>query len=252
MPIPEVRIIGITGIPEVRKDDNVGKLLAEAAAHQGTPLQNGDVLAVTQKIVSKAEGCVIDLATIKPSPFAIMLAQQWEKDPRQVEVVLLESKRIVRMDHGVIITETKHGFICANSGVDASNIPGEEKVALLPADPDASCRRIRDEVRKVQGANVAVLMSDSFGRPWREGITNVAIGVAGMNPLHDYRGQEDAYGHVLHVTITAVADELVCAAELVSQKADMMPAAIIRGFSYEEIEGSMKALLRPPAGDMFR
>ncbi len=252
MPIPEVRIVGITGIPEIRKGDNVGKLLAEAAARQGTPLLNGDVLAVTQKIVSKAEGRVIDLATVQPSEFAIMLAQQWEKDPRQVEIVLRESKRIVRMDHGVIITETKHGLICANSGVDASNIPGEEKVALLPADPDASCRQIREEVRKLQGANVAVLMSDSFGRPWREGITNVAIGVAGMNPLRDYRGEEDAYGHVLHVTITAVADELVCAAELVSQKADMMPAAIIRGFSYEEIEGSMKALLRPPGGDMFR
>ena len=252
MPVPELRIIGVTGIPEVKVGDHIGKLLTEAAARQGTPVQSGDVVAVTQKIVSKAEGRIVHLSSVKPSALAVSVATQWQKDARLVEVVLQQSARIVRMDHGVVITETKHGLICANAGVDASNIPGDDAVALLPMDPDASARRIRDEIRAANKADVAVLISDSFGRPWREGITNVAIGVAGMNPMRDYRGTEDSFGHPLRVTITAIADELVSAAELVSRKADMMPVALLRGFEYEVAEGSMKALLRPAVGDLFR
>ncbi|MSQ12756.1 MAG: coenzyme F420-0:L-glutamate ligase [Dehalococcoidia bacterium] len=252
MPVPELRVIPVTGVPEVKEGDDVGRLLAEAAARQGTPLQTGDVLVVTQKIVSKAEGCVVRLDSVTPSEFAIALAKQWEKDPRQVEVVLRESKRIVRMDRGVIITETKHGFICANSGVDASNIADMDSVSLLPADPDASARGIRQSVQQHANADVAVLISDSFGRPWRMGITNVAIGVAGMDPLRDERGKQDAYGRLLQTTMVALADELVSAMDLVSQKANNIPAGVVRGFPYERTEGSGRALLRDAATDLFR
>lgn len=252
MPVPEVRVIPVTGVPEVRAGDDVGRLLAEASARQGTPLQDWDVLVVTQKIVSKAEGRVVRLDTITPSEFAILIARQWEKDARHVEVVLRESRRIVRMDNGVIITETKHGFVCANSGVDASNVPGGDVVALLPEDPDTSAMRIRDSVRNLAGADVAVLVSDSFGRPWRMGITNVALGVAGMDPLRDERGKEDAYGRPLQTTMVALADELVSAADLVSQKANNIPASIVRGFPYERMEGTGRALLREAATDLFR
>lgn len=252
MPVPELRVIPITGVPEVKEGDDVGRLLAEAAARQGTPLQTGDVLVVTQKIVSKAEGCIVRLDSVTPSELAITLARQWEKDPRHVEVVLRESKRIVRMDRGVIITETKHGFICANSGVDASNVPGNDVVSLLPADPDASARQIRQSVQQHANADVAVLISDSFGRPWRMGITNVAIGVAGMDPLRNERGKQDAYGRLLQTTMVALADELVSAMDLVSQKASNIPAGVVRGFPYERAEGSGRALLRNAATDLFR
>ncbi|MBM3946093.1 MAG: coenzyme F420-0:L-glutamate ligase [SAR202 cluster bacterium] len=252
MPVPELRVIPVTGVPEVKAGDDLGRLLAEAARRQGTPLQDRDVLVVTQKIVSKAEGRVVRLDRVTPSELARTIALQWEKDPRHVEVVLRESRRIVRMDHGVLITETKHGFVCANSGVDASNVPGGDLVALLPEDPDASAARVRESVRIVASVDVAVLVSDSFGRPWRMGITNVALGVAGMDPLRDERGKQDAYGRLLQSTIVALADELVSAADLVSQKANNIPASIVRGFPYERKEGSGRALLREAATDLFR
>lgn len=252
MDYPRLHIIGIAGIAEVRPGDNLALLITQAAQAQGTPLQNGDVVVVTQKIVSKAEGRLVDLAKVEPSPFAFQIAQQWGKDPRHVEVVLRESRRIVRMDHGVIICETHHGFICANAGVDASNIPGEGVVSLLPRDPDASARRIRQGILERIGVTVAVIISDTFGRPWREGTTNVAIGVAGLNPLVDYRGQKDPYGKELRVSIAAVADEMAGAADLVMNKTAKVPAAIVRGYPYEPLPGSAQALLRNPAQDMFR
>jgi coenzyme F420-0:L-glutamate ligase/coenzyme F420-1:gamma-L-glutamate ligase len=252
MSVPEFRVIGITGVPEVRPGADLARLLVEAAARQGTPVQSGDLLCVTQKVVSKAEGCLVRLETVEPSAFARAIAAQWGKDPRHVEVVLRESKRIVKMDRGIIISETQHGFVCANAGVDASNVGEHDVVALLPPDPDASARRIRDGMRAASGADVAVIISDSFGRPWRSGITNVAIGVAGMAPQRDERGKTDAYGRVLNATVVDLADELVCAADLVSRKADGIPAAIVRGFPYERGEGSVKQLLRDPASDLFR
>lgn len=252
MDYPRLHIIGIAGIPEVRPGDDLASLIVQAAQGQGTPLQDGDVLVVTQKIVSKAEGHLVDLATVEPSPFAVQIAQQWGKDPRHVEVVLRESRRIVRMDHGVIICETHHGFICANAGVDASNIPGEGMVSLLPRDPDASARRIRQGIQALAGVTVAVVVSDTFGRPWREGTTNVAIGVAGIHPLADYRGQKDPYGKELRVSIAAIADEIAGAADLVMNKTVKVPVAIVRGLTYEPALGSSRLLLRDPAQDMFR
>jgi coenzyme F420-0:L-glutamate ligase/coenzyme F420-1:gamma-L-glutamate ligase len=249
---PELRLVGITGIPEVKPGDDLALLIAEAASRQGTPLQQEDVLVVTQKAVSKAEGRVVDLRQVKPSGFARAIAEQWDKDPRHVEVVLRESRRIVRMDHGVLITETRHGFICANAGVDASNAPGQEYLVLLPEDPDASARRIRDGVQGRLGVEVAVVISDTFGRPWREGTTNVAIGVAGISPLKDYRGQHDSSGHLLRVSVAAIADELAGAAELVMEKTVGIPAVLVRGMRYEKTPSSTGALLRPAEMDLFR
>ncbi|MCS7206406.1 MAG: coenzyme F420-0:L-glutamate ligase [Dehalococcoidia bacterium] len=252
MPYPAVHLIGISGIPEVRPGDDLAYLIVQASHAQGTPLHNGDVVVITQKIVSKAEGRLVDLGTVEPSPFARHIAQQWDKDPRHVEVVLRESRRIVRMDRGVIICETHHGFICANAGVDASNIPGEGVVSLLPQDPDASARRVRQGIRARAGVTVAVIISDTFGRPWREGTTNVAIGVAGMEPLVDYRGRKDTYGKELRVSIAAVADEIASAADLVMGKTGLVPVVIVRGYPYQPTEGSARALLREPSQDMFR
>ncbi|GBD11140.1 Coenzyme F420:L-glutamate ligase [bacterium HR23] len=252
MDYPVVHIIGVAGLPEVHPGDDLASLIVQSAQSQGTPLVNGDIVVVTQKIVSKAEGRLVALSTVEPSPFAREIARQWGKDPRQVEVVLRESRRIVRMDHGVIICETRHGFICANAGVDASNIPGEGIVSLLPEDPDASAQRIRQGIRERAGVTVAVLISDTFGRPWREGTTNVAIGVAGLHPLVDYRGQKDTYGKELRVSIAAVADEIAGAADLVMNKTTRVPVAIVRGYPYEAAPGSYRPLLREPAQDMFR
>ncbi|MFQ5878758.1 MAG: coenzyme F420-0:L-glutamate ligase, partial [Dehalococcoidia bacterium] len=184
----EVRVIGVAGLPEVAPGDDLASLIIDAAARQNTPIQDADVLVVTQKVVSKAEGRLVDLRTVEPSPFARHVAQAYDKDPRLVEVILRESRRIVRMDRGVLITETRHGFICANAGVDASNVAQDDTVALLPEDPDASAQAIRAKVREQAMAEVAVVISDSFGRPWREGVANVAVGVAGMLALKDYTG----------------------------------------------------------------
>ncbi|MFC1935957.1 coenzyme F420-0:L-glutamate ligase [Chloroflexota bacterium] len=248
----EIRVIGIEGLPEVRPGMDLVSLILQTAQIQGTPLQEGDILVVTQKVVSKAEGQLVDLSTITPSPLAEQWARDHERDPRLIEVALRESRRISRMDRGVLLTETHHGFHCINAGVDASNLPGTETVSLLPRDPDASAERILEAVRRATGLQVAVIITDSWGRPWREGATNVAIGAAGITPLRDYRGTHDVYGHELQATAMAVVDELASAAELVMGKSDMVPAAIVRGYRYSPAQGRVRDLLREPERDLFR
>jgi coenzyme F420-0:L-glutamate ligase / coenzyme F420-1:gamma-L-glutamate ligase len=233
----------------VRPGDDLEALLVDAS---GGLLQTGDVLVVTHKIVSKAEGRVVDLNTVEPSALASGFAAEWNKDARQVEVVLRESRRVVRMDRGVIIAETHHGFVCANAGVDASNVPGADAVCLLPLDPDASARRIRRALAGRLGVEVPVILSDSFGRPWRFGITDVAIGVAGMEPLADYRGMTDPHGLPMEASVLAVADEIAGAAELVMGKTAGIPATVVRGYAYEPAAGSFRDLIMPPERDMFR
>ena len=248
---PEYRVIAVAGMPPVQPRDDLAALIVAAAERQGTPPAGGDVLVVTQRIVSKAEGRVRPLDEFEPSPFARDYARRMEKDPRLVEAVLRESTRVVRQVGGVLITETRHGFICANAGVDASNVGGEDLVSLLPLDPDGSCRRIRDAVRERLDVELAVVMTDTFGRPWREGQTNVAIGVAGLLPVRSYVGTRDLDGRVLETTAICVADELAAAAELVMGKNDAIPAVIVRGFDYDRGEGSAAELVRAREHDLF-
>jgi coenzyme F420-0:L-glutamate ligase / coenzyme F420-1:gamma-L-glutamate ligase len=245
-----LEILPIGGIPEVRPGDDPATLIARAAGDDH--LKTGDVVVVTHKVVSKAEGRLVDLATVEPSALAKGFAARYAKDPRQIEVVLRESKRIVKMDRGIIISETHHGFVCANAGVDASNVPGDEMVCLLPLDPDASARRLRDALTSLAGGDLAVVVSDSFGRTWRHGITNVAIGVAGMQPLADYRGERDPYGYPLTASVLAVADELAAAAELVMGKTKAIPVAVVRNYPYERGSGTGRDLLMEPERDLFR
>jgi coenzyme F420-0:L-glutamate ligase / coenzyme F420-1:gamma-L-glutamate ligase len=245
-----LEILPVGGIPEVRPGDDPSVLIARAAGDD--LLKTGDVVVVTHKVVSKAEGRLVDLATIEPSALAKGFAARYDKDPRQIEVVMRESKRIVRMDRGIIISETHHGFVCANAGVDASNVPGDEMVCLLPLDPDASARRLRDALTSLAGGDLAVVVSDSFGRTWRHGITNVAIGVAGMQPLADYRGERDPYGYPLTASVLAVADELAAAAELVMGKTKAIPVAVVRNYPYERGSGTGRDLLMEPERDLFR
>jgi coenzyme F420-0:L-glutamate ligase/coenzyme F420-1:gamma-L-glutamate ligase len=246
-----VTIQGIEGLPEIKPGDDLGKLIAEACAGQGVTLQDGDVFVVTQKAVSKSEDRFVNLEDVQPSPLATQLATQWDKDARHVEVVLQESKRIVKMDRGVIICETRHGLVCANAGVDASNVP-DGQLMLLPVDPDASAQRIRTALREATGADVAVIISDTFGRPWRAGYTEVAIGVAGMLPIVDYVGQVDTHGRELRVTVICIADELASAAEMVTGKINRVPVAHIRGYAVPRGEGSAKEIVRAAELDLFR
>ena len=246
-----VTVTGIEGIPEVQPGDDLAQHILDAAKAQGISFADGDVVVVTQKAVSKAEGRFVNLAAVEPSPLAVELATNWEKDARHVEVVLRESRRIVRMDHGVIICETRHGFVCANAGVDASNVAGGG-LMLLPLDPDASARQMREALMKASGAQVAVIVSDTFGRPWRAGYTEVAIGVAGMQPILDYVGRVDTHGRELRATWICVADELASAAELVTGKLNRVPAALIRGYAAPKGEGSAREIVRAAESDMFR
>lgn len=249
----EIRIIGIPGIPEVHAGDDLPALIVASARSGGVAIQDGDVLVVTQKVVSKAEGRIVDLASVTPSPFAERYAAMFEKDARQIEVVLGETKRIVRMEHGVMICETHHGFVCANAGVDASNVEKTGTLCLLPVDADASARRVRTAVRTALGVDVAVVISDTFGRPWREGHVNFAIGVAGIHPLINYAGQHDPAGYELRVTMMAVVDELAAAAELVHGKLARVPVALIRGVEYQRADDASTAeLIRAAEKDMFR
>ena len=254
---PEIQVVGIAGIPEVTAGDDLARLVLDAAHRQDIQLEDGDVLVVTQKIVSKAEGRVIRVEDVQPSQIAIQLSEGHNRDPRHTEVILRESRRVVRMDRGNIIAETHHGFNCANAGVDASNVPGEDTLALLPMDPDASAEKMRAAVKERLGKDVAVIISDTFGRPWREGAVNVAIGVAGMSAMKDYRGLEDTNGQLMRTTVIAVADELAATAELVTGKLRQVPVAVIRGFSYDppdlaDPKTGAKALIRDPEKDMFR
>jgi coenzyme F420-0:L-glutamate ligase/coenzyme F420-1:gamma-L-glutamate ligase len=248
-----VQIIGIGAIPIVKAGDNLPELICRAAERQGTPVQNGDVIVVTHVVVSRAEGAVVNLDEVVPSEFAKNIAAQYGKDAAVVEVILRESKRIARMDDGKLITESKHGFVCANSGVDKSNVPGERIVALLPPDPDASAERIRQEIKRLTGCDVAVVISDTHGRPLREGEINVAIGVAGIRPIRDRRGEKDLFGYVLRIKRTAIADELSSAAELViGNSGEGTPAAIIRGYNYPRSENAKATeLIRPKEKDLF-
>jgi len=248
---PRYEVIGIAGIAEVRPGDDVGRFIMEAAVAQGTPIVTHDVLVIGQKVISKAEGRILRLSEVEPSPATRRIAENLGRDPRLLEVILRESRRVVRMDKGVIITETHHGWICANSGVDQSNVDADT-VALLPEDGDRSARAFRDRVHALTGAEVAVIIADTFGRPWREGLTNVAIGLAGMAALRDYIGVPDSAGRPLQATILAVADELAGAAEIVMGKLDRIPAAIVRGLRFEVGDAGSKPLLRDPARDLFR
>jgi coenzyme F420-0:L-glutamate ligase/coenzyme F420-1:gamma-L-glutamate ligase len=252
MSLPELRILGLPGIPIVTPGMDLAALIQQAATTASLPLQAGDILVVTQKVVSKAEGHLIHLKDVSPSPLAQNFARQWGKDPRHVEVVLQQSRRIVKMDRGVLITETHHGFTCANAGVDQSNIEGAEVVAVLPPDPDASARAIRQALRERLGFEVAVIISDTFGRPWRHGLVNIAIGLSGIEAIKDYTGQLDAQGYELRVTALAIADELAAAAELVMNKLDNVPVAVIRGYEYPRGEGSLAQLIRAAERDLFR
>ena len=245
----ELQVLGVEGFPEVRPGDDLERMIPDAVAGD---LRSGDILIVTHKIVSKAEGRLVDLRTIEPSALAKDYASRHGKDARQVEVVFRESRRIVRMDRGIVISETHHGFVCANAGVDASNVPGDDTVCLLPVDPDASAANLRESLAADPGVGVAVVISDSFGRAWRHGITDVAIGVAGMDPLADYRGLNDPHGYPMEASVLAVADELAAAAELVMGKTYGIPLAIVRGYSYSPAPGSAGELLMPPERDMFR
>ena len=250
-----VAAIALAGIPEIVAGDDLGALIGDALARAPDvlPLRTDDVLVVTQKVVSKAEGAVVDLDGVEPRPEAIAFAERWDRDPRQVEVVLREARRIVRMERGVIITETEHGFICANGGVDASNVgpASGHIVTLLPHDPDASAAAIRAAIRDRFGVDVPVIVSDSFGRPWRWGITDVAIGVSGLNPIEDLRGTPDADGRVMKSTIRASADEIASAAELALGKVAGRPVALVRGTRPLLGEGSIRDALMPPAFDLF-
>lgn len=251
-----ISLVGLPGIPEVTEGDDLARLIMEAAERAGASLAGGDVLVVAQKVVSKAEGRIVSLKDVLPSGLAREFAETWGKDPRFVEVVLRASRRIVRMDRGVIIAETTHGFICANAGVDASNVPGEDRVSLLPVEPDGSAQRLRKDLEEFSGVQTAVIVSDTFGRPWREGLTNVAIGVAGLAPLVSYIGRQDPHGHTLRVTELAVADELAAAAGLIMGKLERIPVVLIRGYrlpkGYPPAEGRARSLVRSPERDLFR
>lgn len=247
-----LQIFGVAGLPEIEAGSDVGVMIGDAATANSTPLRDGDIVVVTSKVISKAEGRTVELATVEPSAFAREWAAAWQKDPAVIEVVLREAKRIVRQLGPVLITETHHGFVCANSGVDQSSSGAAGRVVLLPRDPDASARAIRASLL-ARGVDVAVIVSDTFGRAWREGQTDVAIGIAGMQPILSYIGQVDPHGHEFQVQALCSADELAGAAELVKGNVSRVPAAVIRGFPWERDEAATIApVLRDQARDLFR
>ncbi|MGH7316011.1 MAG: coenzyme F420-0:L-glutamate ligase [Candidatus Rokuibacteriota bacterium] len=248
---PRDEIIGVEGLPEFHPGDDLAGPIAEAARRQGTPIGDRDLLVVSQKIVSKVEGRLVRLSEVAPSARAQLVAEEIGRDPRLVEVILSESRRIVRQAKGVLIVETHHGWVCANAGVDQSNVD-PDTASLLPEDSDRSAVALRDRLRALTGHELAVIVADTFGRPWREGLVNVAIGLAGFQPIRSYLGELDPAGYVLQATILALADELAGAAEPVMGKLDRVPVAIIRGLDWERGEGSSRALQRDAARDLFR
>jgi coenzyme F420-0:L-glutamate ligase/coenzyme F420-1:gamma-L-glutamate ligase len=247
-----ISITPLHGIPEVRpQDDLVGLILAAVEGAQ-LRLADGDVVVVAQKIVSKSEGRLVKLADVIPGERARRMAQESGKDPRQLEIVLRETKTILRWERGVLISETHHGFVCANAGVDRSNAGAPDTLVLLPLDPDASAQRIREEIARRVGARVAVVITDTFGRAWREGHTNIAIGIAGLPALKRYMGQRDPDGYELRVTEIAVADEIAAGAELVMGKLDRCPVAVVRGLTFDAPPETAREYVRPAARDLFR
>ena len=249
---PVVTLIGVEGLPELREGDDLALMAVRACEKQGTPLQEGDILVFSQKVVSKAEGRLVDLRTVTPSDLAHRVAERMGRDPRHMEVVLRESRGVVRMTDWVLISETHHGFRCANAGVDASNVPGEETVCLLPEDPDASALRLHRRLGELTGLYIPVVITDTWGRPWREGVINFAVGVAGLAPLLDLRGAPDMHGRPLQATVLATADEIAAASGLAMPKAGGVPVVVVRGYRYEKSPGSARGLIRPAERDLFR
>ncbi len=241
-----LEISALPGLPEIHPGDNLAQLIRQAAAGREV-IDSSVIIAVAQKIVSKSENAIVDLRRVRPSSMATAWAAQWGKDARLIETILAQSKRIVKMDRGVLIAETRHGFVCANAGVDQSNTESDEVVTVLPEDPDASARRLREEL----GCG-AVIITDTFGRPWREGLVDVAIGIAGLDPLQDHRGATDRRGRKLSATIIAAGDQLAAAAGLMMGKSQGHPVALIRGFEWQPAQGSAQSLLRRPDQDLFR
>ena len=248
----QISIVPIPLADEIKTDDSIADKLLQSLRQNALTFASGDILVVKHKIVSKAEGRIVDLATIKPSAHSIAWANKYKLDARVIELALRESCAVIRRKNGVLITETRHGFICANSGVDVSNVDGGRHALLLPADPDRSARKLHRELKKRTALAIPVLITDTFGRPWREGLVDVCIGMAGMKALRDDRGRRDPHGYLLHASLEAVADELAGAAALVCGKFNRTPACIIRGFPYEPARGRTRDLLRPAANDLFR
>ncbi len=248
----DLRLIPIPLADEIHPGDSLADKLLDSMRRCRLQLRLGDILVVKHKIVSKSEGRMIDLATVQPSAESEAWAKQYNLDARVIELALRESRAVIRRQNGVLITETHHGFLCANSGIDVSNVNGGEHALLLPDDPDRSAAKLRREIKKRSGLEIPVIITDSFGRPWREGLTDFAIGIAGMKPVRDDRGRRDPHGYTLKASVEAVADELAAAAGLVCGKLNRTPACIVRGFEYEAGNGSVRELLRPPARDLFR
>ena len=250
--MPGLSIFGIQGLPEITSGTDLAASIASAANETGTPLESGDILVITSKIVSKAEGRVVKLDDVVVSPFARQYAERTEKEPAIVELVLQESKRVVRQVGPIMITETRHGFICANAGIDQSSSGGHGLAVLLPVDPDGSCARIRAALKQ-RGLDVAVIISDTFGRPWREAQTDIAIGIAGMQPVTSYIGQVDPHGHEFRVQALCTADEIAGAAELVKGNLSRVPAAVVRGLPWDRDEtATMQSIIRDSERDLFR
>ncbi len=255
--INSVSIIPVIGIPEIQPGDNLVSVVIEATSKNNISIISGDIIVFAQKIVSKSEGRIVKLSDVSPSSFAISLGKTLHKDPRIMEVILGETKRIVKMDReesckGRFIVETHIGVICANAGIDASNVSGGDTITLLPLDPDTSARKLVEGFKKELGVEVAVVITDTVGRPWRQGLTEIAIGCWGMKPLKDYKGQKDSKGYELKATVLAIADEIAGAAGLVMGKTDSIPVAIVRGYRYEPGGKGARELIRNPEEDLFR
>lgn len=255
--INSVSIIPVIGIPEIQPGDNLVSVVIEATRKNNISIISGDIIVFAQKIVSKSEGRIVKLSDVSPSSFAISLGKTLHKDPRIMEVILGETKRIVKMDReesckGRFIVETHIGVICANAGIDASNVSGGDTITLLPVDPDTSARKLVEGFKKELGVEVAVVITDTVGRPWRQGLIEIAIGCWGMKPLKDYKGQKDSKGYELRATVLAIADEIAGAAGLVMGKTDSIPVAIVRGYRYEPGGKGARELIRNPEEDLFR
>jgi coenzyme F420-0:L-glutamate ligase/coenzyme F420-1:gamma-L-glutamate ligase len=248
----ELRLIPVSLADDIRPGDSLADKLLQSLRQLNIVFESGDILIVKHKIVSKAEGRIVDLTTIKPSSSSAAWAKKYDLDARVIELALRESRAVIRRKNGVLITETRQGFICANSGVDVSNVDGGRHAVLLPVDPDRSARSLSREIKKRTALDIPVIITDSFGRPWREGLVDFCIGIAGMKPVRDDRGRRDPHGYPLHASLEAVADELACAAGLVCGKLQRTPACIVRGFRYEPARGRTRDLLRPSTSDLFR